>query len=208
LIRGLLLVLATLLATSAHAAHPGRASAGIGWRLAPQNHFYGKATEAGHPPTQISPGGPVINGTFSYNVSDWAAVAVDLFASGERLHLEGWEPINLFAYGATVGARFFFLEEVLHPDLGFHASIALGPTLVFATSGSFASIEVFTQSYAAGAGALWRISDDLGLGAEYRFSLVRGLIPDIGGVNAGGSQVTVSLTWFFAAESSFTRGQP
>lgn len=88
----------------------GRVSIGGGLRWTPNDHFNGRAAEAGHPNTRAqefvtAPLGFQGWGSFGYGAFEWLELAVDLFAGFESFQLEGWLPFSSVSYGALVGVR-------------------------------------------------------------------------------------------------------
>jgi hypothetical protein len=172
-----------------------------GWRLTPNDYFYGTMRSLGFQPGPPSPGGPQISGTFAYAAKSWLEVSIDLFVGGERLTFLDRAPMNTLTYGAMLGVRFPFplLQGRLIPHLGLTA----GPTLILVTGDDLPGPEErLTTGYAAVAGLSWRFSEGLAATLEYKLILVRGHVPDVGGVNAGGSWLGLGITLYFPPEPS------
>lgn len=199
----LLLLLSLLLPTSgwARLEGQGRVSLMPGWRLTPNEYFYGSAQLAGHPVTTPSRGGPMGVGSFAYGASEIWEVAIDLFAGTETLRLDGLEPISSVSYGALIGAR--WQTALLWEDLTFTVGLLTGPTLVLVDSRAFSRpIERLTTAYGGNAGLCLRLAGSWGLSLEYRLLFARGVVPSIGGVNGGGHWLSLGVTYFFAPSES------
>lgn len=205
----LLVVLAAAPAARAQAlAGEGRVSVQAGWRLTPNalfyDRYYGAPQNADKARLPASPGGPVVAASFAYSVLDVLELGVDLFATGERLRLAGEPAMTTATYGGLVGLRLQTLLPLgddggLVPFLG----VLAGPTLAFSSvEGRGGPQETVTQGWVGSAGATLRLDARWALTAEYRLMVgARGPSP-YGSFNAGGSWLTVGLTWRVPAEPS------
>lgn len=173
----------------------GRISLMGGWRYTPNDFFIEGAAKKGLTVRQ-SAGGPQLTGTFAYAATGNAEIAIDLFAGYDRMELDGREALSTISYGALLGFRFFFPMGAFTPNVG----AAVGPALVYASGGGYETEERFTTNYAAMAGVVYRLNEKWALGADVRFMLSRGYVPEIGGINAGGLWGGVGFTWLFPAE--------
>lgn len=175
----------------------GRISLMPGWRYTPNAFFADNAEQAGYPLQQTSPGGPQIVGTFAYAATDALEVAIDLFAGYENLRLANSDDVTSVSYGALAGVRAFWPMGRFVPNIG----LGLGPTLVYTTGGpSQSNTERVTTAYFGSAGVTYRFSDVLGATLDVRYLYARGMVPQIGGVNAGGVWANLGVTWYFAGE--------
>ena len=179
----------------------GRITVAPGWRLTPNDFFSATAAAAANPVVSANRGGPSFAAAFGYSATDLIEVAIDVFASGERLTLGQTGSLSSITYGAQVGPRFQFGDwiEGLVPYVG----AALGPTLIYETGdGLGPPSETLTTGYAGCAGATFRLTDRVGLTLEYRFLFARGAVPGLGGINGGGHTFSLGLTVYLPTAPS------
>ncbi len=199
--------LALFFALSSGAAHGqgrrfegfGRLTAGVGWRLTPNDHFYAAAREQGLEPVAPSPGGPAVCLCFGYSATDAIEIGIDLGVSAENLTLVGSAPIHSVTYGALVGVRWQLTNLIgdwVVPYLGAFT----GPMLVNVSSAEFGSGETLVGAWAGAAGVSLWLTERMGLTVDYKVMLARGSVPSIGSVNGGGQSLTVGLTFYFPPE--------
>lgn len=179
----------------------GRMSFGGGLRWTLNDHFNGRASEAGHPNTTAqdfvtAPLGFQGAASFGYGAFDWLELAVDLFAGFESFQLEGWLPFSSVSYGALIGVRvtrYDFPVRGLVPYVGAQT----GPMLVIVTSPSAPGPERIIQSWSVNGGASWRFTERFGLFLDVRWMQGRVFVAEIAGRNVGGVFVSAGISVFF-----------
>lgn len=172
-----------------------------GWRYAPNLAFYDKYYSA---PTHRdlersrgSIGGPLLTGTFGYSVTELIEVGIDLFATYERMQLTNEPGLNIASYGALVGVRlqkrFELGSGVVIPSLGALA----GPHIAASYFDGGRAVEQSSTAFGLCGGATVKFSKKWGLTFELRHILAPGDVEDVGGYNAGGTWLSVGMTYSF-----------
>jgi hypothetical protein len=198
----LLLALGAGAAQAQELAGAGRISVLAGWRLTPNDHFYGNAVQLGYPPLSDSLGGPILTGAFAYVITEQLELGIDLFVGAEQLELDGLGVITTVSYGGLLGMRLQFplsfagQSSGLIPYLGVHT----GPALVFVTDEVKGGVETLTQAWAGSAGLTLRFDPTWALTLEYKLMLLRGYLPEVGTVNGGGSWFGAAVTYYLPGE--------
>ncbi len=196
-----LLLAAFLLAGSAHAFSEGagRISVLPGWRYTPNDFFAGSAEAAGFPLEKRSPGGPQLTASFGYMATDSIEVVIDLFGGFESLQLQEFGEVTSVTYGAELLLRGYFEAGDFHPYLGG----GLGPVFAYTTGGDTRkNTERLVTGYVVNAGVSWEVADRLALTLDAKWLVARGLVQDIGGINAGGLWAGIGVTWVLPGEPS------
>jgi hypothetical protein len=216
----LLLLLATLSATSAAAAPQeddgyepteekprnelegsSRFTLSTGWRYAPNGRFfdayYQDPDNAGLERSGGGIGGPLLSGGFAYSPINLIEVGIDLFATYERMKLTGQPGLNAVTYGALIGLRFQHKLELGPHGLVPSAGVLIGPMLAASYFDGDKAVENYTQSIGLTAGATVYLSEVWGLRFEYRLLTGRGEVEDIGTYEAAGSWFSVGLNYQF-----------
>lgn len=203
----LLLAVPGLAAAQSSLDGVGRISTQLGWRLTTNRTFtdgyYSQPANVSLQRAEGSPGGPLVAATFGYAVTDHVELGVDLFATGERIHLTGAPTLTTLTYGAMVGLRLQTLFEGVGPQgLIPWVGILSGPTLVLSTFEGSSGTEGVRQAWGLSAGASLRLTPRWAATAELRGVLVRGPVKDLGSVNGGGAWMALGLTYSFDPEPS------
>jgi opacity protein-like surface antigen len=220
----LALLLALLVATPAAAqegvgdalAGSSRISVQGGWRMAQNdtfyNAFYSRPENAGLERASPTRGGPLAVATFAYSFADTMEMGIDLFATTQKMALTGQPPLKTASYGALLGLRY---QTVL--DIGPYGTVPFvglltGPFVAAAAFEGQKARETLLQAWAAAAGASMSLTPRWGLCLEYRFVLARGGVgaPEqrLGSFNAGGSWLTLGLTYTFAKQPTSPLSHP
>ena len=194
----------------------GRLTIQSGWRMTSNDTlydgYYSAPGREGLVRGPTSSGGPLAVGSFAYAVTDTVELGVDLFATGERLHLTDQPVLNTMTYGALVGVRF----QTVLPDFGPYglvpfAGILTGPTLAYSAFEGQTPQEIMTQAWAGTVGATMRLSPRWGVTAEYRLSFVRGQVGSVeqklGSFNGGGSWFALGITYTWPPEPGLGAGR-
>ena len=180
-------------------AGEGRLSITGGWRATPNGYFDNSAQKAGTPVVKESHGGPTGVAEFGYGATANIEAAIDLLVGTEQFTLKDQPALTTLTYGGLVGARFFafFLDGKLRPSIAF----LTGPVLVDVTGGNLGvPNETMVQGWSASLGLAYRFAPNWGAAADYHLLLARGYVPNVGGVNGGGSWFGVGLTYYFAPQ--------
>ena len=177
----------------------GRITLTGGWRYTSQGYFENSARNAGTPVTEASHGGPTGVASFGYGANDALEISIDLFGGTDQLGLQGEPTLHMSEYGALFGARWFLLLSggKLRPWIG----LLTGPTIVDVTGANLSQVsETIGNTYALSLGATWRLGPNWGASFDYHLMIVRGMVPGIGGISAGGNWFGLGFTYYFAPE--------
>jgi hypothetical protein len=181
-----------------------------GWRMVQNNTFldryYSRPENVGLERASVTRGGIVGAATFAYSIKDAAEIGIDLFAHTQKLQLTNQPSLTTASYGALIGLR-----SQTWLDLGPYGTvpsvgILTGPFVAAAAFDGQKARETLLQAWALTAGATMRLTPRWGVCLEYRFVLARGAVgtPEqrLGSFNAGGSWLTLGVTYTFAREVS------
>ncbi|WP_224241900.1 hypothetical protein [Hyalangium gracile] len=170
-----------------------------GWRYAPNLTFYDNyyldRDNRGLERSRGSIGGPLVTGTFGYSVNDFIEVGIDLFATYERMVLTNKPGLNTATYGALVGLRFQKRLELGRQVVIPSAGVLVGPLIAAAYFDGGRAVERGGQALGFSAGATMRLSQTWGLSFEFRQLFAGGDAEDVGSYNAGGSWLSVGMTY-------------
>jgi hypothetical protein len=221
--RGYLLILVTTLAASSAARAQDRAAPSLkgdsrvsvqaGWRYAANstlyNAWYSSPDNADLPESSRSFGGPLIVGTFAYSVTDLVELGIDLFATGERMQLTGLPTLTTASYGALVGLRFQGWLDLGPEGTVPYLGILTGPLLATAAFKGLPPKETLAQAWVGTVGATMRLNPTWGLNVELRQVFARGATgrADLGSFNAGGSWLSLGVTYFFPKDQGRRLGE-
>jgi hypothetical protein len=214
--RGHLLSLVVALAASAAVAQEGRGAPSLkgdgrisfqaGWRYAANStlydNYYARPENADLQRSSRPFGGPLILGSFAYSATELVEVGIDLFATGERLKLTGLPPLTTVSYGAMIGLRFQGWLDIGPEGMVPFLGILSGPLVATAVFEGQPVRDSLAQAWAGTVGATLRLTPRWGLSAELRQVFARGDTgrADLGSFNAGGSWLTVGVTYSFPEE--------
>ena len=216
--RRCLLLALSLLSTSALAADDlptldgaGRITIEAGWRLTTNQTFYDSfyafPDYQGLSRAALSPGGPYLAGSFGYGVTQNIELGIDLFTTGEQLHLTNAPTLTNITYGALVGVRFQTALDVLAANgLVPFIGLSTGPTLSYSSAEGVGKRELSTQCFVGMVGATLRLSAQWGITAEYRLAFARGqaaflnqdAFKGLASFNAGGNWIALGVTYLIA----------
>jgi opacity protein-like surface antigen len=221
----LLPLLALLVASTASAQNdsPGMALEGGsrisvqgGWRYALNdtfyNNYYTQPGNIGLERASTARGGVLGVATFAYSVKDSVEMGIDLFGTTQKMSLTNQPSLKTASYGALLGMR---TQTWL--DLGPYGTVPFiglmtGPFVSAAAFEGQKSRETLKQAWALTAGATTRLTPQWGVCLEYRFVLARAGVgtPEqrLGSFNAGGSWLTLGVTYTFAREPTSPLANP
>jgi opacity protein-like surface antigen len=187
-----------------------------GWRYALNDTFYNNYyTQPGNVGLEraATPRGGVLGvATFAYSIKDSLEMGIDLFATTQKMSLTNQPSLKTASYGALLGMR---TQTSL--DLGPYGTVPFiglmtGPFVAAAAFEGQKARETLMQAWALTAGATTRLTPQWGLCLEYRFVLARGGVgtPEqrLGSFNAGGSWLTVGVTYTFPREPTNPMSHP
>lgn len=193
----LLLALASAPALADGIDGEGRLSVQLGYRWSPDDHFAQAAAAAGNPIVRRSWGGLQGSAGFGYGALEWVEAAIDLFGGWESFELDGYAPFHSVSYGAVIGAR-FVARDLFFKGFQPWFGVQVGPTIINITTASFGIRETVVAGLAVSGGVIFRIGERFGVTLEARYLMARGMVPGIGGLNAGGGWFSIGFATFFA----------
>lgn len=170
-----------------------------GWRYAPNftfyDNYYFDPDNRGLARQRGSIGGPLLTGTFAYSVTEHIEVGIDLFATYERMQFTNKPGLNTATYGALVGVRLQqrleLGKQVWIPSVG----LLVGPHIAAAYFDHDQAVERASTALGFAAGATLRVTKQWGFCFELRQIFAGGDAEDLGPYNAGGSWVSVGMTY-------------
>lgn len=179
----------------------GHATLLLGWKLTPNDFFFNNAGAAGTPVVWRGVGGPQGALSFGYGATSFIEATIDVFVGNDRFQLQGSDSFVVMTYGALLGVT---LKKMDLFASGLWASLTaqLGPTLGYVSWPQHGALETLTTGYSASVGIGYRLTDRVGLEAHYRFVYARAGVPNMGGLNAGGSFFSLGLVILFPRDAS------
>jgi hypothetical protein len=170
-----------------------------GWRYAPNfkfyDRYYSRADARGMERARSALGGPSLTGTFAYSVAEPFELGIDLFTTYERIELTDQPGLNAVTYGALIGLRFQKRLQVGREGLIPFGGLLIGPLIAAAFFDGGRSVERNSTALGLSVGATWRLTPQWGVCFEFRQIIAGGDVEDFGSYNAGGSWLSVGMTY-------------
>jgi hypothetical protein len=179
-----------------------RFSLGAGWRYAPNTTFfdtyYSRLENRGLARADGTFGGPLAVSTFAYSPLEWLELGIDMFFTYERMALTQKPEFNTLSFGTMLGLR-VQKRFNLGPEGSFTPFVGVlsGPTFTASYFAGSRSVENYAQASGLTAGAHLRLSPKWGVCFEYRLTFANGQAEGLGVYDAGGSWLSVGLTYIF-----------
>jgi hypothetical protein len=156
--------------------------------------------------------GPLGVATFAYSFKESLEMGIDLFATTQKMSLTNQPQLTTASYGALLGMRSqTFLDLGPYGTVPF-VGLLTGPMVATSAFEGQKSRETLMQAWALAAGATVRMTPEWGVCLEYRFVLARGGVgtPEqrLGSFNAGGSWLTLGVTYNFARQPTSPLSRP
>ena len=170
-----------------------------GWRYAPNFKFYDtyyfQVENRSLARSRGSIGGPLLTATFAYSITEFMELGIDLFTTYERMKLTNKPGLNTVTYGAVVGLRFQKRLELGPQGTIASVGVLAGPSYSGAYFDGGRAVETSGTGLGLAAGATVRLSPRWGVCFELRQLVVGGEVEDIGKYNAGGTWLSVGMTY-------------
>ena len=167
-----------------------------GWRYQPNGRFAEWTAMSGYPMTSKITGGPTLLFIFAYRPMPEIEVALEVGWAFERFSFENAKPMQLNQIPITAAVRYAPFAGSIFPYVG----VGYGYMLNFFTDAPGGTVESHGSTPVLIAGGSLELSDRISINLEYRYTLCRVELTNLGYMQAGGNSLYLGVSLAFPPE--------